>query len=77
MDVLGGNHDVEKFMERVNLNQRMDIALKEKAKAKAKARAKENHFLSSLRKEKEKANPRVRRVNPNLLKANHSQEEPQ
>ena len=65
-------------MERANQNQKMGIVLKEKAKAKAKARAKANHSLSSRKKEKgmEKANPRVKRVNPNLLKGKHSLEGP-
>ncbi len=47
---------------------------KGKGKSKGKERAKENISLSSLR--KEKANPKERRVNQNLQKANHSQEEP-
>jgi hypothetical protein len=51
---------------------------KGKGKSKSKSKGKGNHSLSSRKKEKamEKANPRVRRVNPNLLKGKQSLEGP-
>jgi hypothetical protein len=68
---------MERVMEKAKLNPRIETMEKEKAKTKGKERAKENLFLSSLRKgkEKAKASPKIQRANQNLQKGNHSQEE--